>query len=230
MKTGKTILVVEDEADLVDLLRYNLEREGYACRWARDGDAALAEVRRASPDLIVLDRMLPGVSGDQVVSRLKGDPQTAAIPVVMLTAKAEELDELVGLGLGADDYITKPFSMKRLLARIAAILRRAEPVSPALEVVSEGPVRLDRGRFEVTVEGTPVALTATEFRILQALMAARGRVLDRSRLIDVAMGPDVAVTDRVIDVHVTALRRKLGLAGRWLQTIRGVGYTFRQPE
>lgn len=229
MSQRKSILIVEDEADLAEVLCYHLEREGYACRQAPDGALALAEVRRQVPDLIVLDRMLPKASGDEVVVRLKRDPQTASIPVIMLTAKAEETDELVGFALGADDYVTKPFSPKLLLARIAAVLRRREAATGEAEVLSAGPITLDRSRHEVTVSGSPVALTATEFRVLAALMAARGRVLDRTQLIDTVLGSGVAVTNRTIDVHIAALRKKLGSAAGWIQTVRGVGYTFREP-
>lgn len=223
------VLIVEDEADLCDLLAHNLEREGYACRRAADGDAALAEVRRQPPDLVLLDRMLPRVTGDEVVQRLKRDPRTAAIPIIMLTAKAEETDQLVGFALGADDYIAKPFSLKLLLARIQAVLRRRELAELDDQLLSAGPIVLDRSRHEVTVDGAAVALTATEFRVLAALMAARGRVLDRAQLIDSVLRSGVAVTNRTIDVHIATLRKKLGSAAAWIQTVRGVGYTLREP-
>jgi DNA-binding response OmpR family regulator len=229
-RAGKSVLVVEDEADLGELVRYNLEREGYACRWVPDGPSALEDIRRQPPDLVVLDRMLPGISGDDVIAGLKREPATAGIPVIMLTAKADESDELVGFALGADDYVTKPFSMKLLTARVAAIFRRTETTDTKAEVLGAGPVRLDASRHELTVDGKSVGVTATEFRVLRALMAARGRVLSRRQLIDTVLGKSVAVTDRTIDVHITALRRKLGDAASWIQTIRGVGYTFREPE
>jgi len=228
-RTKKNILIVEDEADLSELLRYNLEREGYQCRLAGSGDAALSEARRAPPDLIILDRMLPGLPGDEVASRLKRDSRCSSVPIIMLTAKAEETDELVGFALGADDYVTKPFSMKLLLVRVAAVLRRAEPMQSEPEALSAGPVVADRGRHEVTVNGRNVPITATEFRILAALMQARGRVLDRAQLIDRALGADVVVSDRTIDVHVTSLRKKLAAAAAWIHTVRGVGYAFREP-
>ena len=230
MSRGKAILVVEDEADLAELLQYNLEGEGYHCRRVGDGDSALAEVRRQPPDLIVLDRMLPGRSGDEVASQLRRDPHSAAVPIIMLTAKAEEADELVGFALGADDYITKPFSMKRLLARVAAMLRRSKIRGGEAEVLSAGPIALDESRHHVTVDGTPISLTVTEFRILKTLMRWSGRVLNREQLIDAVLGPTVAVTDRTIDVHIAAVRKKLIPAAGWIQTVRGVGYTFRPPE
>lgn len=225
----ETILIVEDEADLAEMLRFNLEREGYRARCVHDGRAATAEARRHPPDLILLDRMLPGISGDEVIAQLKRDPATSGIPVIMLTAKAEEADELVGFALGADDYVTKPFSMKLVVARVRAMLRRSDVLTREPEVLTAGSIRLDTGRHEVVVRDASIVLTTTEFRLLKALMAADGRVLSRAQLIDAAMGENVAVTDRTIDVHITGLRKKLGDAAEWVQTIRGVGYTLREP-
>ena len=230
MPTGKSILVVEDETDLAELLRFNLLKEGYVCRCVSDGSTALAEVRREAPDLIVLDRMLPGTSGEQVMETLRKNAQTCGIPVLMLTAKAEESDQLVGFALGATDYVTKPFSMKVLLARVAAVLRRTESSTATQGPITMGPVTLDVERYQVAVGGAAVAVTTTEFRILKTLMMAGGRVLDRGRLIDAVLGPTVAVTDRSIDVHIASLRKKLGPGAAWVQTVRGVGYTFREPE
>lgn len=229
MKKTKMILVVDDEVDLSETVSYNLEREGFACRRVANGDAAIAEARRSTPDLIVLDRMLPGRSGDDVVKELRRDPRTAAVPVLMLTAKAEESDELVGFALGADDYVTKPFSMKLLLARVSALLRRSDTPDAPGDIISVGPISVDQSRHEVTVEGELVPLTTTEFRVLKTLMVASGRVLDREQLINLVLGPMVAVTDRTIDVHIAAVRKKLGSAANWVQTVRGVGYTFRTP-
>ncbi len=229
-KLDKSILIVEDEADLANMLRFNLEREGYRCRCVADGADALTEARADRPDLILLDRMLPRLSGDEVVAKLKRNPQSAAIPIILLTAKAEETDQLVGFALGADDYVTKPFSFKLLLARIAALLRRRDELDVDDDEIEEGPVKLIPDRHEVTVDGEPVRLTATEFRLLKVLMTAKRRVFDRSRLIDAVFGETVAITDRTIDVHITAVRKKLGHAAGWVQTVRGVGYTFRPPE
>jgi two-component system phosphate regulon response regulator PhoB len=229
MPTKHSILVVEDETDLLDLLRYNLEREGYEVRCADDGATALNELQRRPPDLLVLDRMLPGYSGDELIAQIRRNERTAALPVIMLTAKAEEADELVGFALGADDYVSKPFSMKVLLARVRALLRRAQEQETSSEVLSAGPVQLDATRYEVTVDGEPVSMTATEFRILQALMGSRGRVLRRSQLLDMVLGTGAAVTERTVDVHITALRKKLDSHAGWIQTVRGVGYTFRSP-
>ncbi|MFO0837299.1 MAG: response regulator transcription factor [Phycisphaerae bacterium] len=229
MPDSKAILVVEDETDFGDLVEFHLQKEGYAVRRLTDGNAVVAEVQRRTPDLILLDRMLPRVSGDEVATRLKRDPRTASVPLIMLTAKAEEADELVGFALGADDYVSKPVTMKLLLARISAVLRRHEAAVEPREILSVGPVTLDRSRHLATANGLPIALTATEFRVLAVLMQSRGRVLERGQVIDAVLGTGVAVTHRTIDVHVAALRKKLGALAGWIQTVRGVGYTFRAP-
>ncbi|HOA76058.1 MAG TPA: response regulator transcription factor [Phycisphaerae bacterium] len=226
---ARSILIVEDEADLAEVLKFNLEREGYQCRWAPDGGAALAELEKDLPDLILLDRMLPGVSGDKLIAEIRKAPDTSGIPVIMITAKADETDQLVGFAIGADDYITKPFSVKLVVARVAALFRRVEAAESTPEVLAAGPIRLDPERHCVTVSGEPTRLTATEFKFLRALMAAGGRVLDRNRLLDLVLGKGTAVTDRTVDVHITSLRKKLGSAAGWVQTVRGVGYTFRKP-
>ncbi len=229
-RNRSSILVVEDEVDLADVIAYHLEREGYHVRRAEDGERALAEAHRQPPDLVLLDRMLPGLSGDEVATRLKRDARTSGIPIIMLTAKAEDEDELVGFALGADDYVRKPFSVKLVLARVAAVLRRHKAAAAKREVLAAGPVVLDHGRHEVLSGGQPLDLTATEFRILSALMMARGRVLTREQLIDNAIGQGAAVTNRAMDVHIAALRKKLGEAANCIHTVRGVGYAFRLPE
>lgn len=228
MDDRAAILVVEDEADLAELICYHLSREGYACRRVDDGERALAETCRQPPDLIVLDRMLPRLSGDEVARRLRADSRTAAIPIIMLTAKAADDDELVGFALGADDYVRKPFAMKLLLARVAAVLRRQQAAGEG-ELLAVGPVVLDRGRHEARVAGQRLELTATEFRILAVLMGARGRVLTREQLIDAAIGRGAAVTNRAMDVHIAALRKKLGPGAECIRTVRGVGYAFQAP-
>jgi two-component system phosphate regulon response regulator PhoB len=226
-----TILIVEDEADLAEMLRFNLAREGYDCAVAGAGDEALAQISRTSPGLVILDRMLPGLSGDEVLARMQRDPATAHVPVLMLTAKTEEADELVGFALGAADYVAKPFSMKVLLARVSAILRRGGPLPRDEEdSLSMGPVTLCFSRHEALLHGRTLSATVTEFRILAALMRAGGRVLSRAQLLDTAFGSGVVVTDRTVDVHITALRKKLGASAAWVQTVRGVGYTSRSPE
>lgn len=225
--TGR-ILIVEDEADLANMIRFNLEREGFECEVVLAGDLALQRARAFGPTLVLLDRMLPGLSGDQIASQLK--KEFPALPVIMLTARVEEADQLMGFALGADDYVTKPFSIKLLLARVGAVLRRAEGAEADQDATSVGPISLVPSRHEVKILGEVVELTATEFRLLQALMNARGRVLTRAQLLDRILGANAVVTDRTIDVHVTALRKKMGPASSWIKTIRGVGYTFRCPD
>ena len=228
--TEARVLVVEDEPDLAAAICFHLQRAGYRTRAVHEGRAALAEILGEPPDLIVLDRMLPGLSGDELIAKLRRTDHARHVPVIMLTAKADDTDELVGFALGADDYLRKPVSMPVLVAHVEAVLRRATGRPEPAERLEIGPVALDRGRHEVRVEGRAVALRATEFRILAALMEARGRVLERDRIIDLAIGPHVAVTPRTVDVHVAALRRKLGGAGAWIRTIRSVGYAFRDPR
>jgi DNA-binding response OmpR family regulator len=225
-QTKRRVLVVDDERDIVDLVRYNLNKNGYTALVAVDGNQAIELAQRELPDLIVLDLMLPGMSGMEVARRLKADARTAHIPIVMLTAKGEETDVVVGLTLGADDYVTKPFSMKILLARLATVLRRGDtaPAADAGGMLRAGPLSIDASKHEVTIDGEPVKLTLTEFKLLTALVNARGRVLTRDQLMDKAMGSDVFVTDRAIDVHVTAIRKKLGKANWLVHTVRGVGY------
>ncbi len=223
---GEKILVVDDEQDLVDLIRFNLERNQYQVVAAQDGEAALALARRDRPDLIILDIMLPRASGRDVTMALKGDPAMKAIPIIMLTALTGEGDVVLGLQLGADDYVTKPFSMDVLLARVAAVLRRRKPVAEEETVLRAGPLMIDRARHVVELDGLEIPTTLTEFRILDALVAAKARVLSRDQLMTKAMGPDIAVTDRTIDVHVTSLRRKLGRHRDLVETVRGVGYRF----
>jgi len=231
-RTKRRVLVVDDEKDLVDLISYNLARGGYEVLTAYDGKDALETAQREVPDLVVLDLMLPGLDGTEVARRLKADSRTAGVPIVMLTAKGEETDVVVGLTIGADDYVTKPFSMKILLARINTVLRRGEGVEAGATgeggVLRAGPLVIDMSKHEVTVNGEPVRLTLTEFKLLSALVAARGRVLTRDQLMDKAMGTDVFVTDRAIDVHVTAIRKKLGAANYLVHTVRGVGYRLQE--
>ena len=229
-RLGKTILIADDEADLVELVGFNLERNGYDVLRAPDGTTALRLAQQHSPDLVILDVMMPGLDGTEVCRRLKGDPKTSRIPVVLLTAKGEETDVVVGLTIGADDYVTKPFSMKILLARLAGLLRRSDGAgtADAGDVLKAGPLTIDAQQHTATLDGEPVKLTLTEFKLLSALVQARGRVLSRDQLMDKAMGSDVFVTDRAIDVHVTAIRRKLGVASYLVQTVRGVGYRLQE--
>ncbi len=225
--TRATIMVVEDEQDLQDLLHYNLEREGYNVAAATRGEEALKSIRKKRPDMVLLDLMLPGIDGLEVCRALRSDEATRDLPIVMLTAKGEEADVVTGLELGADDYITKPFSPRVLIARIKAVLRRrggTDGTGEEDEPLRVGTLMVDPGRYEVRVEDKAVSLTRTEFGILQLLMRRPGRVFTRSQIVSEVQGANVAVTDRSVDVHIVSLRRKLGSAGQLIETVRGVGY------
>lgn len=225
------VLIVDDERELAELLAINLARAGYRTTLAHDGRAALARALELRPDLILLDVMLPELTGTEVAARIRTDPATSGIPIIMLTAKTEEIDQLVGLTVGADDYITKPFSVKVLLARVEAVLRRASRAGTEGAPLRLAGVQIDLATHEVTVDGEPARLTLTEFRLLAALAQANGRVLSRHHLMSKAMGPGVTVTERTIDVHMTAIRKKLGKYGSLIRTVRGVGYRATQePE
>ncbi len=225
---AKTVLVIDDEPELVKLIDYNLTKAGYLVLTAKDGEAGLAAARRHAPDLAILDVMMPGLDGFEVCKRLRQDPGTSALPILMLTAKAEEADRVLGLELGADDYLTKPFGVRELQARVKALLRRAEAQGVSSEVLRVGKITVDASRRVVTAGGKEVALTATEFNLLRALAERRGRVISREDLISLARGEDVAVVDRTVDVHVAALRRKLGRFGELIETVRGVGYRLKE--
>lgn len=223
------ILIVEDDEDIRELLQYSLGKEGYRVTAVETGEQALEQARSTKPDLVVLDLMLPGVDGWEVCRRLKGDPTTQHIPVVMLTAKGEESDVVVGLELGADDYIVKPFSPKVLLARIRAVLRRrARQETDETAVLVRGELTVDPVRHEVTVKGKRVDLTATEFRLLHFLARRPGWVFTRQQIVDAVKGEDYPVTERSVDVQMVGLRRKLGPCARYLETVRGVGYRFQE--
>jgi two-component system phosphate regulon response regulator PhoB len=223
----KRIVVVEDERDMADLVATRLKREGYKVELAHDGAEGFNLIRSDPPDLVLLDIMLPGMAGTEIARKLRDDPRTAGVPIIMLTAKSEESDIVVGLKFGADDYVTKPFSLSVLVARIDAVLRRSAGGAPQGQAAFRaGPLLIDPQRYSVELDGEPLALTLTEFRLLAALAAAHGRVLSRNQLMDQAIGMDAVVTDRTIDVHITTLRRKLGRARDFVQTVRGVGYRF----
>ncbi|HEV3028407.1 MAG TPA: response regulator transcription factor [Planctomycetota bacterium] len=225
---GRTILVIDDEPELVKLLDYNLTKAGYLVLSAKDGENGLAAARKHAPDAIILDVMMPGLDGWEVCKRLRTDPSTSALPILMLTAKAEEGDRVLGLELGADDYVTKPFGVRELLARVKALLRRSEIATASPEVIKSGKIVIDSSRRTVTVGGKPVALTATEFNLLKSLAEKEGRVISREDLLSLARGDEVAVMDRTVDVHVAALRKKLGKQGDMIETVRGVGYRMKE--
>ena len=224
---NEKILIVDDEEDVLELVRYNLNRSGYQIETASSGEEALSKARKSSPELIILDLMLPGIDGLEVCKKLKGDIKTEHIPIVMLTAKGDESDIVTGLELGAEDYITKPFSPKVLIARVRRILHRA--VSRDLEkpIIRKRDLTIDPGRREVLVKGKPVDLTFTEFNILYTLVKRPGLVFTRYQIIDAVHGDNYLVTDRAIDVQIVSLRKKLASCGNYLETVRGVGYRFK---
>lgn len=223
------ILVVDDEHDILELIRFNLEREGFEVYTVDTGEAALAQATRIRPDVVVLDLMLPGLDGVQVCRRLKENAETRAIPVIMLTAKAEDSDVVTGLESGADDYVTKPFSPKVLIARMRAILRRQAPPEeePEGDVLSIHGIRIDISRHEVWIGERQIQLSATEFAILVFLAKNPGWVFSRNKIIDTVKGKDYPVTERSVDVQILGLRKKLGDQGRLVQTVRGVGYRLQ---
>jgi phosphate regulon transcriptional regulator PhoB len=227
---GSRVLIVEDERDIRDLVLFHLEREGFQVSSASSGEEALRQVRHVSPDLVLLDLMLPAMGGLEVCRKLRADPATVALPIVMLTAKGDEVDRVLGLELGADDYIVKPFSPKELLARVRAVLRRVKPASGAA-VVTIGALAIDAGTRTVTVQGVPLTLTHKEFELLGALADAQGRVLSREFLLDRVWGYSHAdeIESRTVDVHVRRLRVKLGPEGRRILTVKSVGYRL-DPE
>lgn len=221
------ILVVEDERDLARVLTYNLKQAGFDVVSAPDGETALRAVREERFDLVLLDLMLPDMPGTEVCKKLKANAATSAIPVVMVTAKGEEVDRIVGFELGADDYVVKPFSVRELILRVRAILRRAEGPTETEERLTFGRLEIDRGAHRVWVAGEEVAFTALELRLLAMLYDRRGRVLTRDLLLDEVWGENADVTSRNVDTHVKRVREKLGVAGEYIETVRGVGYRFR---
>jgi two-component system, OmpR family, alkaline phosphatase synthesis response regulator PhoP len=225
------ILVVDDEEDILELVRYNLTKEGYRVSCAPSGEEALKETQEDTFDLILLDLMLPGLDGLDVCRQLSRDPSTAAIPVVMLTAKSDDADIVACLELGAEDYITKPFSPRILLARIKVILRRKNSQeSEESAIVRRDELTIDPARHQVLIQTQPVPLTTTEFKILHFLASRPGRVFSRDQIISAVKGDDYAVTERSVDVQIVSLRKKLGKSGYPIETVRGVGYRFKEQS
>jgi two-component system phosphate regulon response regulator PhoB len=222
------ILIIEDERGLTDVLTYNLAREGYEILVAHDGQEGLRKAQMQVPDLILLDLMLPGMDGLEVCRQLRAGEQTRGVPILMLTAKAEETDQVVGFSMGADDYVTKPFKIKPLIQRVKALLRRKKVPAVEGEVVAAGGVEIDRAQHRATCHGEELNLTPTEFRLLWALVRQPGRAFSRHELMEAAMGDDALVLERTIDVHVKSLRQKLGSHAEQIETVRGVGYRFRE--
>jgi DNA-binding response OmpR family regulator len=227
--TKARILIVEDDASLAEVLDYNLTQEGYETQVAADGQQGLRELRLRCPDLVILDLMLPMIEGLEVCRLLRADPATSNVLVLMLTARSEESDELVGFSVGADDYVTKPFSVKVLLQRINALLRRKQQGSADRDVLVSQGIMIDRRRHRATAGDHALDLTPSEFGLLTALVRQPGRAFSRAELIDVALGDDALVLERTIDVHIRALRKKLGAHADLIQTVRGIGYRLRDP-
>jgi two-component system alkaline phosphatase synthesis response regulator PhoP len=226
----ETILIVEDEKDIVKMLDYNLKKEGYRVITASDGEDALDLAKLRQPDLILLDLMLPGLDGLEVCKELKNERKTRPIPVIMLTAKAQESDKVIGLELGADDYVAKPFSPRELIARIKAVLRRGKEKLP--EVIKIGDLGLDFSKIEVTVKDRPVELTSKEFELLKTLIQAKGRVLSRDYLLDNVWGFNhaIEIETRTVDVHIRTLRKKLKSAAKYIITVKNYGYRFEYED
>ena len=235
-KKAARVLVVEDETDIAALVAYQLTREGYQVETASDGIAALDALRKEKPDLVVLDRMLPEVSGDEVLNTIRSDPTMLNLPVLVLTAKRDLQDRISGLELGADDYLTKPFSPRELVLRVDAILRRAHGelklAAGGGRILRVGPLRVDVGAHIVTLDGDELNLTPTEFRLLRTLLERRGRTQSRRQLLTEAWQVDSTMANRLhtrtVDMHVRRLRGKMGAAGEWIETVRGFGYRFQQ--
>jgi two-component system phosphate regulon response regulator PhoB len=223
------ILIIEDERDLTDVLVYNLRREGYETLVAHDGQEGLRKAQTHLPDLILLDLMLPGMRGEDVCRELRAGERTRDIPLIILSAKAEETDQVVGFSLGADDYVTKPFSIKVLQQRIKALQRRVDGAAEPADVLEHLDVRLDRVRHRAFLKGRELELTPTEFRLLECMLRQPGRAFTRHQLMDAVLGENAVVLERTIDVHIKTLRRKLG-EGDLIETVRGVGYRFRESK
>jgi two-component system phosphate regulon response regulator PhoB len=224
------ILVIEDEEDILALIQYNLIKSGYRVECVTSGEEGVAKATALHPDLVILDLMLPGINGFEVCRRLRAEPGTAELPIIMLTAKGEDADIVSGLEIGADDYLTKPFSPQVLKARIQAVLRRRGQSGPEFsgQPVAVHDLVVDPGRGKVLVAGREVELTLTEFRLLQLLAGRPGWVFTRTQIVDAIRGEGYAVTDRAVDVQVVGLRKKLGEAGSYIETVRGVGYRFKE--
>lgn len=225
--TKTSILIIEDEKSLVEILKYNLEREGFEVFTADDGRQGLQRAQASLPDLIVLDLMLPVIEGLEVCRRLRSDARTRKLPILMLTARGEEVDEVVGFQMGADDYVTKPFKVKPLVQRIKALLRRLQQSEAEQDNVLVHGLEIDRWRHRAVIDGRELQLTPTEFRLLWSLARQPGRAFSRNELMDAGIGADAASLERTIDVHVKSLRQKLAERSELIETVRGVGYRFR---
>lgn len=227
MPTSK-ILVVEDDRSLAGILEYNLTNSGFEVICSHDGQDGLNQARLKLPDLIILDVMIPVFDGLEVCRRLRAAPETREVPILMLTAKSEETDQLIGFSVGADDYVVKPFSVKIMLERVKSLLRRHQQAQTSgSDIVSQAGVTIDRIKHRVALQGNPIDLTPSEFRLLDTMIRQPGRAFDRSELIDAALGADTLILERTIDVHIRSLRKKMGESNKLIQTVRGIGYRFK---
>lgn len=231
MVEPKRILVVDDEVDLVELVSYNLKKEGFSVDSASDGEAALAKIRKGEYALVVLDLMLPGIQGIELCRILRNDPKTGSLPIIMLTAKGEEVDRILGLEMGADDYISKPFSPRELVARVKAVLRRSTEKPAAGKLLKTGELEIDPEKYTVSVKGSPVKLSATEFKLLLFLAERKGKVFSRDQLLDAVWRDEAFVEPRTVDVHIRRLRANIEADPahpKYIKTMRGIGYLFTE--
>lgn len=231
VESHKSILVIDDEADIVDLILYNLRKEGFSADSAADGEEALTKIRKGGYDLVILDLMLPGIQGIELCRILRKDPGTSAVPIIMLTARGEELDKILGLEMGADDYITKPFSPRELIARVKAVLRRSTEKPAVEKTLKIGDLDIDKERYSVLIRGKPVKLSATEFKLFLFLAERRGKVFSRDQLLDAVWRDEAFVEPRTVDVHIRRLRAQIEedpARPRYIKTMRGIGYSFNE--
>jgi phosphate regulon transcriptional regulator PhoB len=231
--TLKHVLVVDDEPDLVDLVSYNLRKEGFIVESASDGESALKKIKKDKYDLLILDLMLPGIQGIELCRIVRNDPKNSGLPIIMLTAKGEEIDRIVGLEMGADDYMTKPFSPRELTARVKAVLRRFTEKPVIGKIMKIGDIEIDRERYTVTIRGKPVKLSATEFKLLLFLAERRGKVFSRGQLLDAVWRDEAFVEPRTVDVHIRRLRSNIEADPanpRYIKTLRGIGYLFNEEK
>jgi two-component system, OmpR family, alkaline phosphatase synthesis response regulator PhoP len=231
--TGKHITLIEDEPDIQEIVAYNLKREGFQVNSAFTGEDGLALIERKRPDLILLDLMLPGIDGLEVCRRLRARSETRDVPIIIVSAKGEESDVVLGLGLGADDYISKPFSPREVIARVRAVLRRSQTKGNEVvgkDIITHGLLTIEPGKHKVTLNGEEIIFTASEFKMLSTLAVNPGRVFTREQLINQSLGENVVVVDRNIDVHIRAIRKKLGEQNNFIETIRGIGYRFKELD
>jgi phosphate regulon transcriptional regulator PhoB len=231
--TPKHILVIDDEPDLVELVSYNLRKEGFIVESASDGESALKKIKKDKYDLLILDLMLPSIQGIELCRIVRNDPKNSGLPIIMLTAKGEEIDRIIGLEMGADDYMTKPFSPRELVARVKAVLRRFKEKPVIEKIMKIGDIEIDRERYTVTIRGKPVKLSATEFKLLLFLAERRGKVFSRGQLLDAVWRDEAFVEPRTVDVHIRRLRSNIEADPanpRYIKTLRGIGYLFNEEK